>query len=110
MAPQWLEKIESAPRNGRVWEASNLQDIVHSRTADRVRLRLTSCENDKVAKGQKQAPNTLKTLDAELKSVPAFPHRGARAITSACCAWFARPLRRRSEASTSIRRRAGTPI
>src|SRR5271168_2565900 len=28
MAPQWLEKIESAPGNGSVSEASNLQDLV----------------------------------------------------------------------------------
>ena len=29
MAPQRLEKIESAPGNGRVSEASNPQDLVH---------------------------------------------------------------------------------
>jgi hypothetical protein len=48
MAAQRLEKIESAPGNGMVSEASNPQDVVHGR-ADRARLRLTSRENDKVA-------------------------------------------------------------
>src|SRR5271168_4047276 len=47
MAPQRLEKIESAPGNGRVPEASNPQDVVHGRAADRARLRLTSRKNDK---------------------------------------------------------------
>jgi hypothetical protein len=43
MAPQRLEKIESAPGNGMGSEASNLQDLVHGR-ADRARLRLTGRE------------------------------------------------------------------
>ena len=67
MAPQRLEKIESAPGNGMGSEASNLQDLVHGRAADRAGLRLRSRENDKVAKLQKKAPNVLKSLDAELK-------------------------------------------
>ena len=46
MAPQRLEKIESAPGNGMGSEASNPQDVVHGRAADRARLRLTSREND----------------------------------------------------------------
>src|ERR1700678_471458 len=37
MAPQRLEKIEFAPGNGRVSEASNPQDVVHRRAADRAR-------------------------------------------------------------------------
>src|SRR5271170_4748653 len=49
MAPQRLEKIESAPGNGMVLEASNPQDVVHGRAADRARLRLTSRKNDKAA-------------------------------------------------------------
>jgi hypothetical protein len=48
MAPQRLEKIESAPGNGMGSEASNLQDLVRGR-ADRARLPPTSSENDKVA-------------------------------------------------------------
>ena len=40
MAPQRLEKIESAPGNGMASKASNPQDVVHGRAADRV-LRLT---------------------------------------------------------------------
>ena len=46
MAPQRLEKIESAPVNGMGSEASNPQDVVHGRAADRARLRLTSRGND----------------------------------------------------------------
>jgi hypothetical protein len=42
MAPQPLEKIESAPGNGMVSKASNLQDVVHGRVADPARLPLTS--------------------------------------------------------------------
>jgi hypothetical protein len=49
MAPQRLEMIESAPGNGMGTEASNPQDVVHGRAADRARLRLTSRETDKVA-------------------------------------------------------------
>ena len=75
MAPQRFEKIESAPGNGMVWEASNPQDLVHGLAADRARLRLTSRQNEKVAKLQKKAPNALKSLDAELKSAPAFRER-----------------------------------
>src|ERR1700689_4034399 len=67
MAPQRLEKIESGPGNGSGSEASNPQDVVRGRAADRARLRLTSRNNDKVAKLQKKAPNALKSLDAELK-------------------------------------------
>jgi phage terminase small subunit len=47
--------------------ASNLQDLVHGRAADRAGLRLRSRENGKIAKLQKKAPNVLKSLDAELK-------------------------------------------
>jgi hypothetical protein len=48
MAPQRLEKIESAPGNGMVSEASNPLDLVRGRAVDRARLRLTSRKNDKV--------------------------------------------------------------
>src|SRR5271169_4507004 len=37
MAPQRLEKIESAPGNGMVSEASKPQHLVHGRAADRAR-------------------------------------------------------------------------
>jgi hypothetical protein len=49
MAPQRLEKIESAPGNGSVSEVSNPQYLVQEHTADRARLRLTNREKDKVA-------------------------------------------------------------
>ena len=39
MAPQRLEKIESAPGNGMGSEASNLQDVVHGCAADHPRAR-----------------------------------------------------------------------
>jgi hypothetical protein len=48
MAPQRLEKIESAPGNGMGSEASNPLDLVRGRAADRARLRPTS-RNDEVA-------------------------------------------------------------
>ena len=35
MAPQWLEKIESAPGNGMASDASKPQDVVRGRAADR---------------------------------------------------------------------------
>ena len=46
MAPQRLEKIESAPGVGMVSGASNPQDLVHGRLADLAQLRLTSREDD----------------------------------------------------------------
>ena len=67
MAPQRLEKIESAPGNGMGSEASNLQHLVRRRAVDRARLRLTRRRNDKVAKLQKKAPNALESFDAKLK-------------------------------------------
>jgi hypothetical protein len=54
MAPQGLEKIESAPGNGMGSEASNLQDLVHGARLTGARFRLTSRTNGKVAeKGAK---------------------------------------------------------
>jgi len=49
MAPQRIEKIESGPGNGMVSEASNPQDVVHGRAANRPRVRSTSRENDEAA-------------------------------------------------------------
>jgi hypothetical protein len=49
MAPQRLEKIESAPGNGMGSEASNPQDVVHGPAATGARLRWMSRENDEVA-------------------------------------------------------------
>jgi hypothetical protein len=51
MAPQRLEKIESAPGNGMGSEASNPQDLVRGRAADRARLRLTSRNEEVAEKG-----------------------------------------------------------
>jgi hypothetical protein len=84
MAPQRLEKIESAPAIGMVSEASNPQDVVHGRAADRARLRLTSRKNDNAAKLQKKAPNALKSLDAELKSAPVFRLPNVPSVDPAC--------------------------
>ena len=50
MAPQHLEKIESRRGNGSMSGASDPQYLVRGRAAARSRLRLTSRENDKVAK------------------------------------------------------------
>jgi hypothetical protein len=59
MAPQRLEKIESAPGNGMVPEGSNPQDMVHGRAAGRARLRL---KNDKVAVAPRVAHLFLRTI------------------------------------------------
>ena len=84
MAPQRLEKIESAPGIGMVSEASNPQDLVPGRAADR---ELAAQRNQPLIRRfapllpqgekewltdreelQKKAPNVLKSLDAEMKS------------------------------------------
>ena len=65
-APQGLEKIESAPGNGSVSEASS-HKIWY--TGARLTVR-NSGKNDKAAELQKKAPNALKSPDAELKSAP----------------------------------------
>ena len=88
MAPQRLEKIESAPGNGMGSEASNPQDLVHRHAADLARLRLTSRKNDKVegdkvAKLQKKAPDALKSLDTELKSPePSYSSSSAPSLST----------------------------
>jgi hypothetical protein len=86
MAPQPIEKIESAPGNGMVSEASKPQHLVHGRAADRaLRPRTARMQKLKVTKWhelQKKAPNDLKSLDAELKSAPAFRRPNATAQSS----------------------------
>ena len=67
MAPERLEKIESAPGNGRARKPRTYK-IWYPGARLTVRLRLASRENDKL---QKKAPYALKSLDAELKSAPA---------------------------------------
>ena len=54
MAPQRLEKIESAPGNGMASEASNPQDLVRGLRLTRARLRMTSRKNDKVESCRKR--------------------------------------------------------
>jgi hypothetical protein len=56
MAPQRLEMIESGPGNGMGSEASDLQDLVRGRGADRAGLRFRSRDNDKVASCRKRRP------------------------------------------------------
>src|SRR5271163_2928037 len=70
MAPQRLEKIESAPANGMGSETSNPLDLVRGRAADRARL---LSDDPRMTKLQKKAPNVLKSLDAKLKSAPRAP-------------------------------------
>jgi hypothetical protein len=74
MAPQRLEKIESAPGNGMGSVTSKLQHLVLGRGLT-VRA---SRQAARMPKLQKMAPNALKSLDAELKSAPAFPREGHR--------------------------------
>ena len=55
MAPQRLEKIESAPGNGMGSEVSNPQDVVHGRAADRARLRPNDPRMSKLEVAEKGA-------------------------------------------------------
>ena len=66
MAPQRLEKIESAPGNGMVPEALNPQDMVHGRAADRARLRLARAA--RMTRGNFLSRNPLKSLKAAKES------------------------------------------
>jgi hypothetical protein len=65
MAPQQLEKIESAPGNGMVSETLNPQDVVHGR-ADRARLRLAS--RARMTRRNFLSRNPLKSLKAAKES------------------------------------------
>ena len=68
MAPQQLEKIESAPGNGMVSEASKPQDMVPGRAADRA-LRLTKgWDGSGGARETFPACKPLKSLKMELES------------------------------------------
>src|SRR5271169_4085781 len=56
MAPQPLDKIESAPGNGMVSKAWNLQDVVDGRAADPARLPLTSRDAFRSARAPRERP------------------------------------------------------
>ncbi len=70
MAPQRLEKIESAPGNGMGSEASNPQDVVHGRAADRARLRLASRENDEAKFSVSQPLEIAQSREGISESAP----------------------------------------
>jgi hypothetical protein len=73
MAPQRLEKIESAPGNGRVSDASNTQDVVLGRAADRVRPRLRAASMTKLQGGNFPGRKALKIHKTDLtQPYPAF--------------------------------------
>ena len=55
MAPQRLEKIESAPGNGRASEASDPQDLVPVHAADRARPQLGAARMRKVAENARRS-------------------------------------------------------
>ena len=121
MAPQPLDKIESAPGNGMASVASNPQHLVRGRAAGRARLRLTSRENDQISvlgKLQKKAPNTLKSLDAELKSAPALgssshPTRdggAAQRIAATRSAWARTGLARKARRANGVFLASATPV
>jgi len=79
MAPQRLEKIESAPGIGSASEASDPQDLVPGRAAARA---APSWEPQEWAKSQK-TPDALKSLVAKVKSpVSSFRHPNATANLS----------------------------
>ena len=69
MAPQRLEKIESAPGNGMVSEALNPQDVVHGRAADRA-LRLASRENDEAKFSVSQPLEIAQSREGISESAP----------------------------------------
>ena len=94
MAPQPLEKIESAPGNGMVSEASDLQDMVHGCAAEEPQ----EWQSRKSAKLQKKAPNVLKSLDAELKSAPTFRDSNPTANIFGSSARWMTPAQRRPRA------------
>jgi hypothetical protein len=56
MASQPLEKIESAPGNGMISKARNLQDMVNGRVADPARLPLTSRDAFRSAGARRERP------------------------------------------------------
>ena len=72
MAPQRLEKIESAPGNGMGSKVANLQDVVHGR-------RGSSCAPPANGEVAEKAPSALKSLGAELKSAHALRGAAGRA-------------------------------
>src|ERR1700722_5363980 len=76
MAPQRLEKIESAPGNGMVSEVLNPQDVVHGRAAVRARLRLASRENDEAKFSVSQHREIAQSREEILESAPRIspPH------------------------------------
>jgi hypothetical protein len=74
MAPQRFEKIEFAPGSGMVSEATNPQELVHGRTLIASHSGWLAARTTKL---QKEAPSTLKSLDAELKTPFVFRHPGA---------------------------------
>jgi hypothetical protein len=108
MAPQRLEKIESAPGNGMGSEALNPQDVVHGRAADGARLRLASRENDERAPLQRKAPKALISLDAELKSAPRRdgPSRASKARGAEPRGWPGRAWTSPAMTERSIVRRS----
>ena len=72
MAPQRLEKIKSAPGNGMGSEASNPQDVVLGRAADRARLRLTTRGNDEAKFSASQPVEIAQSREGISESAPPF--------------------------------------
>jgi hypothetical protein len=70
MAPQRLEKIESAPGNGMGSGTLNPQDVVHRRAADRARLRLASRENDEAKFSVSQPVEIAQSREGISESAP----------------------------------------
>jgi hypothetical protein len=92
MAPQRLEKIESAPGNGMASEASDPQHLVRRPTVRGSGSRASRMTRSRFGKLQKKAPNALKSLDAKLKSAPALaiffaPDEGGRPSGRAGVGW-----------------------
>src|SRR5271155_3914264 len=75
MAPQRLEKIESAPGNGMGWDASNLQHLVRGRVADRGSLGVTG-ETFPCCNPLKSPEMGLESRDVRRARGPGTPRRG----------------------------------
>ena len=81
MAPQQVEKIGFAPGNAMVPES---REVTRCSKGARgwpcaTPQERQSCKRDKGTKGQKKAPNALKSLDAKLKSAPVAAGDAGRA-------------------------------
>jgi hypothetical protein len=85
MAPQRLEKIESAPGNGRASEASDPQDLVPVHAADRARPQLGAARMGKVAENARRSEIARCRSEIASRSLIRTPRRIYPARRTAGC-------------------------